>query len=163
MALSVTVAKHKLNHGTFAGSNGHRGCYRCNRRVADAVQGLSARCGTVRRTAARSIGDRPTQDAATIRKWRRQPPNTGRPCIGPLALEIKLVRPFGDNGKPAENWSVNLLHPYAGNASAIGDCLRLEAWEGLERRACVAIGYEHRHRILLWNHSSPVSKRSPDR
>src|SRR5690242_21291732 len=29
------------------------------------------------------------------------------------ALEFKLARPFGDNGKEAENWSVNLLHPYA--------------------------------------------------
>src|ERR1700687_1230274 len=27
------------------------------------------------------------------------------------ALEIKIARPFGDNGKLAENWSVNLLHP----------------------------------------------------
>src|SRR5580765_9035182 len=31
---------------------------------------------------------------------------------GKWALEFKLARPFGDNGRPAENWSVNLLHPY---------------------------------------------------
>ena len=30
---------------------------------------------------------------------------------GSWALEIKIARPFGDNGKLAENWSVNLLHP----------------------------------------------------
>src|SRR5262249_23748873 len=30
---------------------------------------------------------------------------------GQWAIEFKLVRPFGDNGKEAENWSVNLLHP----------------------------------------------------
>lgn len=62
---------------------------------------------------------------------------------GLWALEFKLARPFGDNGKQAENWSVNLLHPYPGNVSAISDCLKLEQWEGPERRAVVVIGYEH--------------------
>lgn len=59
------------------------------------------------------------------------------------ALELKLVRPFGNNGKEAENWSVNLLHPYEGNVSAIGDCLKLKRYVGPERRASVVIGYEH--------------------
>src|SRR4051812_17688508 len=36
------------------------------------------------------------------------------------ALEAKLIRPFGDNGKPAEHWSENVLHPYAGNISSLG-------------------------------------------
>lgn len=36
-------------------------------------------------------------------------------------IEFKIVRPFGDNGKPAEHWSQNLLHPYRGNVSLIGD------------------------------------------
>ena len=27
------------------------------------------------------------------------------------AIEVKIVRPFGDNGHEAENWTVNLLHP----------------------------------------------------
>jgi len=44
-----------------------------------------------------------------------------------VALEFKIARPFGDNGKEAENWSVNLPHPYAGNVSVIGDCLKLLA------------------------------------
>jgi hypothetical protein len=39
------------------------------------------------------------------------------------AVEFQIVRPFGDNGREAENWSVNLLHPYAGNVSLIGDAL----------------------------------------
>lgn len=59
------------------------------------------------------------------------------------ALEIKIARPFGDNGKEAENWSVNLLHPYAGNISTIGDCFKLQNYSGPERRAVVVIGYEH--------------------
>ncbi len=32
---------------------------------------------------------------------------------------------------------------YAGNVSVIGDCLKLEGWNGPERRAAVVIGYEH--------------------
>jgi len=59
------------------------------------------------------------------------------------AIEFKIVRPFGDNGKEAENWSVNLLHPYPGNISAIGDCYKLRAYAGVERCAAVVIGYEH--------------------
>jgi hypothetical protein len=59
------------------------------------------------------------------------------------ALEFKLARPFGDNGKEAENWSVNLLHPYEGNISLIGDCLKLQKLAGPERKGVVVIGYEH--------------------
>jgi len=59
------------------------------------------------------------------------------------ALEFKLARPFGDNGKEAEGWSVNLLHPYPGNISLIGDCLKLQQLDLSERRAAVVVGYEH--------------------
>jgi hypothetical protein len=51
------------------------------------------------------------------------------------AAEFKITRPFGDNGKEAENWSVNLLHPYPGNVSSIGDCQKLGNYKGPERRA----------------------------
>jgi len=59
------------------------------------------------------------------------------------AIEFKITRPYGDNGKEAENWSVNLLHPYPGNVSAIGDCHKLAKLQGRERRAVTVIGYEH--------------------
>jgi len=62
---------------------------------------------------------------------------------GEWALEFKIVRPFGDNAREAENWSVNLLHPYPGNVSSIGDCLKLLQWTGREQRAVIVIGYEH--------------------
>src|SRR2546426_3246209 len=62
---------------------------------------------------------------------------------GEWALEFKIARPFGDNGKEAENWSVNLLHPYAGNVSVIGDCLKLQKLNGAERKAAVVVCYEH--------------------
>lgn len=59
------------------------------------------------------------------------------------AVEIKIARPYGDNGREAENWSVNLLHPYPGNTSSIGDCLKLLSLSDIERKAVVVIGYEH--------------------
>lgn len=59
------------------------------------------------------------------------------------AVEFKIARPFGDNGNEAENWSVNLLHPYEGNASAVGDALKLLRCECAEQKAVVVIGYEH--------------------
>lgn len=59
------------------------------------------------------------------------------------AIEVKIARPFGDNGKEAEDWSVNLLHPYPGNISTIGDCYKLSTFQCSERKAIVVIGYEH--------------------
>lgn len=59
------------------------------------------------------------------------------------AIEFKIARPYGDNGKEAENWSVNLLHPYPGNVSTVGDCYKLCELSGQERKAAVVIGYEH--------------------
>jgi hypothetical protein len=59
------------------------------------------------------------------------------------AMEFKIARPFGDNGREAENWSVNLLHPYEGNVSTIGDCYKLAKLQCVERKAVVVVGYEH--------------------
>lgn len=59
------------------------------------------------------------------------------------AIEFKLARPYGDNGREAENWSVNLLHPYEGNQSLLGDCLKLIPLNIVEKKAVVAICYEH--------------------
>ena len=62
---------------------------------------------------------------------------------GYWAIEFKIVRPYGDNGNEAEDWSVNLLHPYPGNVSSIGDCLKLKELLGNERKSVAVIGYEH--------------------
>ena len=62
---------------------------------------------------------------------------------GEWALEFKLARPFGDNGNEAENWSVNLLHPYPGSVSVVGDCQKLQQLNGPERKAAIVVGYEH--------------------
>jgi hypothetical protein len=60
-----------------------------------------------------------------------------------LALSFKIVRPFGDNGKEAENWTVNLLHPYSGNVSLIGDALKLIQLPNYQHKGLFVIGYEH--------------------
>jgi hypothetical protein len=62
---------------------------------------------------------------------------------GQWAIELKLARPYGDNGKPAERWSENLLYPYPGNTSSLGDCLKLLGSQFSERKAVLVIGYEH--------------------
>jgi hypothetical protein len=62
---------------------------------------------------------------------------------GQWAIEFKLIRPFGDNGKPAEHWSENVLHPYKGNTSALGDCFKLARSGFQERKAIIVYGFEH--------------------
>ena len=62
---------------------------------------------------------------------------------GQWAVELKIIRPFGDNGLPAEHWSQNVLHPYAGNTSSLGDCMKLLTSGLAERKAVVIFGFEH--------------------
>jgi len=62
---------------------------------------------------------------------------------GEWAIEFKIVRPFGDNGKEAENWTVNLLHPYPGNVSLIGDAIKLLQLQDYNHKGLFIIGYEH--------------------
>lgn len=59
------------------------------------------------------------------------------------AIEFKIVRPFGDNGKEAENWSVNMLHPYSGNVSLIGDAIKLTTLSTYLNKGLFIIGFEH--------------------
>src|SRR5215212_6896353 len=74
-------------------------------------------------------------------------PNSRQQCDlvvpGEWAIEFKLLRPFGDNGKVAEHWSENVLHPYRGNVSSIGDCIKLIESGFLESKAILVFGYEH--------------------
>jgi len=59
------------------------------------------------------------------------------------AIEFKIVKPYGDNGNEAENWTVNLLHPYPGNASLIGDALKILELNDYDHTCLFVIGYEH--------------------
>jgi len=60
------------------------------------------------------------------------------------AVEFKIVRPFGDNGKEAENWSVNMLHPYPGNVSLISDAIKLASLDAFPYKGLFVIGFEHK-------------------
>ena len=62
---------------------------------------------------------------------------------GQWAVEFKLIRPFGDNGVEAEHWSENILHPYPGNVSSVGDALKLLDSRFDERKALIVFGFEH--------------------
>lgn len=62
---------------------------------------------------------------------------------GSWAVELKIVRPFGDNGLSAEHWSENVLHPYPGNTSSLGDCIKLLDSNLTEKKAVVIFGFEH--------------------
>ena len=67
---------------------------------------------------------------------------------GQWALEFKIIRPFGDNGLPAEHWSENILHPYPGNTSSLGDCLKLLQSGLSERKGIIVFGYEHAQAVV---------------
>jgi hypothetical protein len=62
---------------------------------------------------------------------------------GEWAIEFKIVRPFGDNGKEAEDWSVNMLHPYPGNVSLLGDATKLLRLNDFPHKGLFVIGFEH--------------------
>lgn len=75
--------------------------------------------------------------------WARTKRSPDLDLLHEWAIEFKIVRPFGDNGKEAENWSVNLLHPYPGNVSLIGDAIKLSTLNNYHYRGLFVIGYEH--------------------
>jgi hypothetical protein len=67
---------------------------------------------------------------------------------GQWALEFKIIRPFGDNALPAEHWSENVLHPYLGNTSSLGDCMKLLQSGLPERKGIIVFGYEHAKAVV---------------
>src|SRR6266702_123142 len=66
----------------------------------------------------------------------------------PFAWHFKIIRPFGDNGLPAEHWSENILHPYPGNTSSLGDCMKLLQSGLPERKGIIVFGYEHAQAVV---------------
>lgn len=105
-------------HKAFKAGIGPFGEPQLVKTLADRLNGLGKYCTQTRRT----------PDLIVNSEW---------------FIEFKIVRPFGDNGEVAENWSVNMLHPYAGNTSLIGDALKLIALDSNFRKAVFLIGYEH--------------------
>ena len=63
------------------------------------------------------------------------------------AIEVKLARPYRDNGDVSPYWVKKVPSPYPddypGSRSAVGDCLKLDKADFDERTALMVIGYEH--------------------
>src|SRR4051794_41066207 len=60
----------------------------------------------------------------------------------PLAVEFKLLRLRGDNGKPNDNMVMHIVSPYAAHRSALTDCEKL-AHSGFDARAIVIFGFDY--------------------
>ena len=69
-------------------------------------------------------------------------------CIGQKscwewAIEIKMLRFLGDNGKLNDNILMHILSPYPAHRSALTDCSKLVNSPLGERKAILIYGFEH--------------------
>jgi hypothetical protein len=69
-------------------------------------------------------------------------------CIGTSpswdwAIEIKMLRLMGDNGKPNDNMLMHILSPYPGDRSALTDCVKLLESGLPGRKAVVIYGFDY--------------------
>lgn len=69
-------------------------------------------------------------------------------CLGKApdwswALEIKMLRFFGDNGKLNDNILMHLLSPYPAHRSALTDCKKLARSAFQCRKAVIIYGFDY--------------------
>lgn len=70
-------------------------------------------------------------------------------CLGTSAgwtwaLEFKMLRLMGDNGKPNDNMLMHVLSPYPAHRSALTDCSKLAINKMAGRQAVIIYGYDYR-------------------
>jgi hypothetical protein len=75
-------------------------------------------------------------------------------CIGedsnPLwAIEVKMLRLIGDNGKVNDNILMHILSPYPAHRSAVTDCEKLVNSRLGIRQAILIFGYDHAEWTML--------------
>jgi hypothetical protein len=58
------------------------------------------------------------------------------------AIEIKMFRPNGDNGKPDDTAIKDILSPFACDRSAVADCRKLAASDIAPHRAMPIYGFD---------------------
>lgn len=68
-------------------------------------------------------------------------------CIGSpqrwtWAIEVKLLRFLGDNGKPNDSIVMHILSPYPQHRSALTDCSKLAATSLAPKKAILIYGFE---------------------
>ena len=61
----------------------------------------------------------------------------------PWAVEVKMLRLMGDNGKPNDNMLMHLLSPYPKHRSALTDCQKLAASGFPGSLAILIYGYDY--------------------
>jgi hypothetical protein len=67
-----------------------------------------------------------------------------KPTVGPSwAIEVKMLRLLGDNGKPNDNMLMHILSPYRQHRSALTDCEKLAGSGFTESIAILIYGYEY--------------------
>jgi hypothetical protein len=59
------------------------------------------------------------------------------------AIEMKLLRRLGDNGKSNDNILMHILSPYKQDRSAVTDCVKLAQSGFTARQAVMIIGFEY--------------------
>jgi hypothetical protein len=69
-------------------------------------------------------------------------------CIGVAprwewAVEVKMLRLMGDNGKPNDNMLMHILSPYPGDRSALTDCPKLLSSGLFGRKAILIYGFDY--------------------
>jgi hypothetical protein len=64
------------------------------------------------------------------------------------AIEIKMARAFGDNGKLDDTWLKDLLSPYSEDHSALGDAQKLRTSGFRCRKAVLVYGFDYATRPL---------------
>lgn len=65
------------------------------------------------------------------------------------AIEIKMSRPNGDNGKPDDTAIKDILSPYSADRSALTDCVKLADADLPCRRAILIYGFDDPRRPLV--------------
>jgi hypothetical protein len=66
----------------------------------------------------------------------------GKPPVWECAVEVKMLRLMGDNGKLNDNVVMHLLSPYPAHRSALTDCMKLLASQLGMRKAILIYGYD---------------------
>ncbi|MGO9911624.1 MAG: hypothetical protein ACLPQS_10730 [Acidimicrobiales bacterium] len=59
------------------------------------------------------------------------------------AIEVKMLRLLGDNGKPNDNILMHILSPYPAHRSAVADCKKLLNSGLVGRKAILIFGYDY--------------------
>ncbi len=59
------------------------------------------------------------------------------------AIEVKMLRLIGDNGKLNDNMVMHILSPYPAHRSALTDCTKLQASQLGTNKAILIYGYDY--------------------